>query len=765
MEWVTAKTKQKPKKLEEKGNCENRGDLSGESLANTGFDQDDLLASLVSTGEVLGVLFVPHLLKEVQDVMCASLSAVNAMVILGLGNFSVQGSAAHVQLSLVLQLLKHMNNGEKGADEGKVQVVAYDPVFTAAEASFLGSQGITVLERDFNGKHKVRGNDKTLFFMPHCPHRLYSHVLWANWGFNLSKAVVIGNTFSSYELRGADRKEHGNVNVVNTLTPFFVERPIFGENNAVLVEMKKRETFTSTKLEHALVDTSVMAINPQFMRVREKDFSAKMINAHDPDDKDAHAHKHDARNSNEEEEECYIADTFREILSTRRPDEKDVDAAANDDEEFRQQKNVKVYGRNTTSYPKDVKDLFFLPKGFRNFNHGSFGTLPKRVAAHQRALVEEAESHPDRWFRETLFVKSYESRKTLARMVNCNVKHLTLVENASNAVNAVVHTLVDDTPLEQGEKFGVLVFSNAYKMVVEAVELKNCFIVTVPIVFPLEGSVQDIHAGMVRRVDEALSKNPSVKLCIFSHISSMPAMIEPVAALTRVCHTHNAKVLIDGAHAPGQIPVDIMDIQCDYYTGNCHKWMYAPKGSAFFYDATARTRPPVVSSSGQRTFPNNFAYTGTRDYTAFCSIPAAVRFYEQEMGGAEKVTSYSHNLCVQGAKLCAATWGTRLLIPEEMCGNMVNVVLPCRSADVVTRMQARLDREENIYCVGAFIAPEYEALGENGIRAPGALFYMRLSAQPYLTLADFEVLANLVPKLLEEEKEQQEQQQEQQQKE
>ena len=201
-----------------------------------------------------------------------------------------------------------------------------------------------------------------------------------------------------------------------------------------------------------------------------------------------------------------------------------------------------------------------------------------------------------------MFKRCYRGRQTLARLCNCDVANLCLVENASYAVNAVVHTLVDDHDHNSSDDdgFGGLVFSNSYKMVVEALDLKpKCFTVVVPHPFPIPADqAGEIHATMVKRVEEALVLyEGQIKLCVFAHISSMPSMIEPVEALTETCHRLGAKVLIDGAHAPGQMPVDIANIGCDYYTGNCHKWLFAPKGSAFLYDATRSVRPAVISSS------------------------------------------------------------------------------------------------------------------------------------------------------------------------
>jgi selenocysteine lyase/cysteine desulfurase len=167
-------------------------------------------------------------------------------------------------------------------------------------------------------------------------------------------------------------------------------------------------------------------------------------------------------------------------------------------------------------------------------------------------------------------------------------------------------------------------------------------------------------------VQEALKANPDVKLCIFSHISSVPAMIEPVEELTRLAHSFNALVLIDGAHAPGQITVDVSDIAPDFYLGNCHKWLYSPKGTAFLWVAPSQQtlqhpEPTVISSSGDQTFLGRYKYTGTRDYTAFSSVPSALAFVDL-LGGHDQIYAYNHGLAKAVAAYLTSAWQTSLLV-------------------------------------------------------------------------------------------------------
>jgi isopenicillin-N epimerase len=762
MEWVTSSNKSK--KI-----ASPSGKVNGQEILNKApsgpFDEQTVLAAIIKTREQL---------KAAGVVLPVDMTGVKAVVALGIGNFSQTHSQAQLQLAVLLNMVATTSTTTTNVD-----VLAFDPAFTAYEKAFLKDVlDINVMVTDFGGKHKARSNSRTLFYMPHCPYRLYSHVLWANWGFNLGKITIVGNSFLSYEIRRpvSSSARQADADVVKLLTPFMAEHVLL--DKALLTSVVKKDSGLATLLERALVDTSVLNVHGDHMRSQYIDHVAnakKLLRAHD--------NLPGVSATGTEEEECVLSNELRALLfgaESRRPSERELDLAAVDDDEFMVSTPTPDEVLAMHPYtPRDVKRKLLMGEGFTNMNHGSFGTLPRAVMDYQRSLVEECESHPDKWFREKIFVKQYASRCSLARLVNCNVRNLVLVENASYAVNAVVHTLLDDefktttttttttninnnnnssssssSSINNGEKdFGVLVFSNAYKMVLETVDLKpNCFTAVVPIKWPIpQSQAHTVHDRMVAQVEQTLKEHSGkIKLAIFSHMSSMPAMIEPVAALTRVCHKYGAKVLVDGAHAPGHIPVDVPDIGCDYYTGNCHKWLFAPKGAAFFVDTTMSTRPPVVSSSGQRCYPYNFLYTGTRDYTAFCTIPKAMAFYNDDMGGPERVMSYSHAVVTKGAHLCANRWNTQLLVPDNLCGNLLNVILPSRDAAAISRMQGLLDSEENMYIVTASIDPEHEWVEEGQQRPPGRLFFVRLSGQPYVSLNDFECLAELVPKYLKE---------------
>lgn len=136
--------------------------------------------------------------------------------------------------------------------------------------------------------------------------------------------------------------------------------------------------------------------------------------------------------------------------------------------------------------------------------------------------------------------------------------------------------------------------------------------------------------------------------------------------LIQLCRTFNIISLIDGAHAPGNISLNINELQPDIYLGNCHKWMFTPKGVAFLYVASRLRnekypQPTVISSTGWRDFPGRYVYTGTRDYTNMCSIEYGLLF-RASLGGDAEISTYCRQLLIDASDLLVNMWKTSLLV-------------------------------------------------------------------------------------------------------
>uniref|UniRef100_A0A7S1YTA7 Aminotransferase class V domain-containing protein n=1 Tax=Trieres chinensis TaxID=1514140 RepID=A0A7S1YTA7_TRICV len=423
-----------------------------------------------------------------------------------------------------------------------------------------------------------------------------------------------------------------------------------------------------------------------------------------------------------------------------------------------------------TRYGRDLKArMFYLSPTYVNLNHGSYGTVPRPVKAVQDDLFLLQESRPDAWFRKEYYRRLDDARGRIASYVGASEDDVVLVENASSAVNSVLRSM----PFERGD--AVVRLSTAYGMVVETLDYlrgtAGIEVIVAEVTYPVEGPDQ-----MVRALEEALRRRPDVKLCVFSHISSMPAIVEPLDRLVASVRSiaPSATVLVDGAHAPGQlIGLDVPSLGVDFYLGNCHKWMYAPKGTAFLWSSPSRRtstfpEPTVISSSGRRDYEGRYAYTGTRDYTAFASLGSALDF-RSYLGGEGQIGDYCRGLAFAAGRFLALAWGTDLLVPEGMSGYMINVILPPTNEDAVRHMQKELDEVHDVYLVcGAVLDSRWEEFGNDaddiprnvaatqrrGEREapnsaePTKIFFVRLSAQVYLEMEDFRPLAKLVPELL-----------------
>ena len=239
-----------------------------------------------------------------------------------------------------------------------------------------------------------------------------------------------------------------------------------------------------------------------------------------------------------------------------------------------------------------LKSLFKLDPSALHVNHGGCGATPSFVIAKQKQLLEAMESFPDRWFHQTVPRSVRASAADLATFIGADPQDVVFVVNATTGINSVIRSL----DLQQGD--AVLCLDLTYRPVLNTLR----FVCTVKqelvelVELPLPMPVPDADS-IVALVERALAENaPAVRLAVFDHITSPTALVLPVKRLAQVCRRYNVTVLIDGAHAPGQLPLDVCEVGADFYVGTCHKWLFSPKGSAFLWaspDAQDAVKPVV----------------------------------------------------------------------------------------------------------------------------------------------------------------------------
>ena len=315
----------------------------------------------------------------------------------------------------------------------------------------------------------------------------------------------------------------------------------------------------------------------------------------------------------------------------------------------------------TMDFGAPFRDLFVLKHslGTAYLNHGSFGATPKVVLGKLRMLNTQLEEHPDQWFRRTVVPMVRQSAAELAKFVLADKSELVFVENATTGINAVIRSL------ELHDNDGVLCFSLHYRPILTTLrrtceykqEVIDLIEMDIPYPFPAPQELVDM-------VELELKRSPHIQLAVFDHITSPTSLVLPVKALCEVCHNHGVEVLVDGAHAPGQIPLSLSELNADYYVGTCHKWLFSPKGSAFLWarrEVQNLLCPLVTTTGWDSDFVDSFSHQGTRNATAFACVATALRMYN--FMGVERVMKRNREMVIEMAQHLATLWGTQTMLP------------------------------------------------------------------------------------------------------
>jgi len=310
-------------------------------------------------------------------------------------------------------------------------------------------------------------------------------------------------------------------------------------------------------------------------------------------------------------------------------------------------------------------------------NHGTVGAPPRRVLAAQQAIRDEIERQPSAFMLRELVnqvgppLRGGERIRTAAAkaaaFLGAKGDDLVFVDNASAGVCAVLRSV----PLGPGDE--VLLTDHTYGACAIAAkflaEERGATVKTVALPEP------PTPAGVVEAVAAGLS--PRTKLCLVDHLSSGTALVLPVREIALRCHAAGVPVLVDGAHAPGAIAVDIPSLGVDWYTANLHKWAFAPRSCGILWAAGPRQaglHPPVISWGLGKGFTAEFDWVGTKDPSAALASPEGIAMIE-ELGFAE-LRAHNHGLVRQAARLLANRWGLEASFHEEMTGPMLTMSVP-----------------------------------------------------------------------------------------
>jgi isopenicillin-N epimerase len=382
-----------------------------------------------------------------------------------------------------------------------------------------------------------------------------------------------------------------------------------------------------------------------------------------------------------------------------------------------------------------MKQLFLLDPAIIFLNHGSFGACPAKVLESCQWWQREMERNPVAFLGRGSSALLAQARSVLAEYLGANPEHLVYVPNATSGVNTVARSLpllAGDEILTTDHEYGAC--DNTWEFVCRRTGAQYVS-VAIPLPFRAEEFTERVWACVTART----------RVLYLSHITSTTALILPLAELCRRARKAGILTLIDGAHAPGQIPLNLDELGADFYTGNCHKWLCAPKGAAFLHarpehhrllDATVVSWGYSQASSGQTgaeaytgstLLERRLQWQGTRDLAPFLTVPAAIEF--QVRHDWERVRRECHALAAETLRRLCALTGLRPVCEEADFGQMVAIPVPTMDAD---RLKETLF---DCYRIEIPVTSHQDRL------------FVRLSVQGYNTRADTDALVQALQEI------------------
>jgi isopenicillin-N epimerase len=376
-------------------------------------------------------------------------------------------------------------------------------------------------------------------------------------------------------------------------------------------------------------------------------------------------------------------------------------------------------------------------------NHGAFGSCPRAVLAFQQNLRDRLEKEPLTFLVRDLEPLLDNARSALARFIGADAGNLVMVPNATAGVNTVLRSL----RFKRGDD--LLVTDHEYNACRNALnfvaERSGARVVVAKIPFPLQ-SADEIVEAILQRVTSR------TRLALMDHVTSQTGLIFPVERLVRELSARGIETLIDGAHAPGMIPLDLRKLGATYYTGNCHKWLCAPKSAAFLCvrrDRQKWIRPLAIShgANSLRTdrsrFLIEFGWPGTFDPSAYLSVPEAIKYVGSRLpGGWPEVMRRNHALAVSARKSICDALEIELPCRDELIGSLAAIPLPDASRCPAPRPPLFLDPLQDKllrdYKIEAPVIP--------WPKLPKRL--LRIAAQLYNSLPQYDRLAGALKDIL-----------------
>jgi isopenicillin-N epimerase len=384
-----------------------------------------------------------------------------------------------------------------------------------------------------------------------------------------------------------------------------------------------------------------------------------------------------------------------------------------------------------------LRDRWLLDPTVTYLNHGTVGAPPRAVLEHQRAIQEEIERQPARFLLRELddaHAKGTQRTPRLRQAANAVAEFvgltadddLVFVDNITTGANAVLRSF----PFEPSDE--ILVTSLGYGGIVRAATFaardRGCVLRMLEMPrpgAPSEQFLDTVVAGLA----------PNTRVLVVDHLSASTALTLPIAEIADECHRRGVLVFADGAHVPGNIPLDVPSLGVDWYCANLHKWAWAPRSTGVLWAAPEQRphlHPAVISWGLDNGLTAEFDRVGTRDPSPHLTAPFAIEHMREY--GLDAIYAYNHELAMWTGHMLAEAWGRPFTTPESMIGSMVNVLLPERFEST----EANADRVRDALDDAGFEVPVFA--GPRGLET-------RVSLQIYCEHDDVKRLADAVNRL------------------
>lgn len=375
--------------------------------------------------------------------------------------------------------------------------------------------------------------------------------------------------------------------------------------------------------------------------------------------------------------------------------------------------------------------LFSLDPAVAYLNHGSFGAVPVSVQRTQQRLRDETESNPIKFFTQGLHDRVEHTRRHLAAFLGADPERSALMPNTTAGVSLALQSV------RPGAGDEVLLTDHGYGAVALAVrrQCRRAGATARTVALPLGAE----DAEIVSRIRGALRPGRT-RLLVVDQLTSATAAALPVERIAAAAREHDIPVLVDAAHAPGMLPVDVAAIGADFWVGNLHKWAFAPRGTALFAVGPGwprRIDPLVVSWEQESGFPQSVEFQGTLDYTPWLAAPAGL--FVLRTLGIDTVREHNAALAAYGQRVVGEALGLGAAdLPEPGAATASMRILPLPAGLATTVPEAHALRQH--------IADKLAV--ETAINAWGGRGWLRLSAQVYNRPEEYDRLAERLPPLL-----------------